>query len=87
MDITVHFEHLKQVAASLFEKASAGKRGYFTPSEDEKVRQLLISYWQSRNALIELVVTLHRTSELTDTTGTLSRPQSQRERAAAFIVA
>ena len=83
IDITVHFEHLKQVAASLFEKSSASKRGYFTPSEDERVRQLLVSYWQSRNALIELVVTLHRTSELTDTTETFSSQQ----RAADFLVA
>ncbi|MCH2201585.1 MAG: hypothetical protein MK102_06430 [Fuerstiella sp.] len=83
IDITVHFEHLKRAAASLFEKGSAGQRGYFTPSEDENVRQLLVSYWQSRNALIELVVTMHRTSELTETTKTISSEQ----RAAGFLVA
>ncbi|MCH2211172.1 MAG: hypothetical protein MK110_07705 [Fuerstiella sp.] len=88
IDITEHFEHLKHHAALLFEKGSAGKRGYFTPSEDQNVRQLLVSYWHSRNALIELVVTMHRTSEhqtseLTETNETLSRQQ----RAAAFLVA
>jgi len=61
-EIADHFEHLKQVATPLFQSASASKRGYFTPSEDEQVRQLLVSYWQPRNALIELVVTLNRSS-------------------------
>ena len=33
----------------------ASQRGYFTPTEDEQVRHLLVSYWQSRNALAEVV--------------------------------
>jgi hypothetical protein len=85
--IADHFEQLKQVATTLLAAGAASERGYFTPSEDERVRHLLISYWQSRNALIELVVTLHRTSSSTDETEHESRPLSDRERAAAFVVA
>ena len=36
--------------------ALSSDRGYFTPSEDEEVRHLLVSYWQSRNALLEVVL-------------------------------
>ncbi len=83
--IAEHFEQLKQVARPLFEADAASERGYFTPTEDERVRQLLISYWQSRNALIETVVTLHQASSRggKPSEGTLSDD----DRAAAFLVA
>src|SRR5260370_34405103 len=42
-------------AGQLMAGFDARRRGYFTPSEDEETRHLLVSYWQSRNALIELV--------------------------------
>lgn len=83
--IADHFERLKSVVSELLQTASASERGFFTPSEDERVRQLLVSYWQSRNALIELVITLHHTSS--------NRQKSEKdqlsngERAAAFLVA
>ena len=83
--IADHFERLKGVASELLQTASASERGFFTPSEDERVRQLLVSYWQSRNALIELVITLHHSSS--------NRQKSEKaqlsndERAAAFLVA
>ena len=83
--IADHFEHLKQAATTLFETSSATERGYFTPSEDERVRQLLISYWQSRNALIELVVTLHQASPQRGTSQ--NERLSVDDRAAAFLVA
>ena len=83
--ISDHFERLKHVATEWLEAGSATERGYFTPSEDERVRQLLVSYWQSRNALIELVVALHQESSRGD------RPDENRltedDRAAAFLVA
>lgn len=50
-----HFRQLKQRAESLLSSLGASARGYFTPSEDEQVRQLLASYWHSRNALLELI--------------------------------
>ena len=83
--IADHFEDLKQVATSLFETSTASERGYFTPSEDERVRQLLVSYWQSRNALIELVVMLHQVSSPRS-----KAPEDQMsndDRAVAFLVA
>jgi hypothetical protein len=38
--------------------ASKMHRSYFTPSEDESIRQVLITYWQLRSALFELVYEL-----------------------------
>jgi len=83
--ISDHFDRLKTVAAELLETAAATERGYFTPSEDERVRQLLVSYWQSRNALIELVVALHHSSSKRDASD--AEQHSNDERAAAFLVA
>lgn len=83
--IAEHFEQLKQVATTLFEVDAVSERGYFTPSEDERVRQLLISYWQSRNALIETVVMLHQASSQRGKS--LEDKLSDDDRAAAFLVA
>jgi hypothetical protein len=54
--LATYFEELKQTARGLRDQFAARQRGYFTPSEDEAVRRLLISYWQARNALFDLVV-------------------------------
>jgi len=83
--IADHFEQLKRVATELLEAGTATERGYFTPSEDERVRQLLVSYWQSRNALIELVVILHQESSPRDRSN--ANCLSDDDRAAAFLVA
>lgn len=53
--VAAHFERLQQRARTLIGEYEASERGYFTPTEDEGTRHLLVSYWQSRNALIELV--------------------------------
>ncbi len=66
--VAEHFVDLKQTAFGMFESYVASNRGYFTPTEDEEVRHLLISYWQSRNALIELVVSFRDDEHLTDET-------------------
>ncbi|MGZ0172716.1 MAG: YiiX/YebB-like N1pC/P60 family cysteine hydrolase [Planctomycetales bacterium] len=83
--IADHFEQLKQVATPLFEADAASERGYFTPTEDKRVRQLLISYWQSRNALIETVVMLHQASSQRGKS--LEDKLSDDDRAVAFLVA
>lgn len=83
--IAAHFERLKRVGEELLETGSATERGYFTPSEDERLRQLLVSYWQSRNALIELVVALHQESSNRDRSN--EKRLSDDDRAAAFLVA
>jgi len=58
-NMSSHFEELKSVSLTLNEQGAASTRGYFTPSEEEEIRHLLVSYWQSRNALYELVISLH----------------------------
>lgn len=84
--VAAHFERLKLAALALLDARASSDRGYFTPSEDEEVRHLLVSYWQSRNALIELVVALHERAARHDDREALSESQ-QRDRAAAFLVA
>lgn len=54
-----HFADLKLRVAHLKQVFCAIERGYFTPSEDDQVRQLLVSYSSSRNALIELVLAVY----------------------------
>ncbi len=54
-----HFQSLQSSAQQLLNEFTASERGYFTPSEDEETRHLLVSYWQARNALVELVRSIH----------------------------
>ena len=56
LHVAQHFERLKQRANRLLDEYNASSRGFFTPTEDEQVRQLLVSYWHSRNALFEVVL-------------------------------
>jgi len=58
-NVARHFAELKDTADGMLETFGARERGYFTPSEDDEVRHLLISYWQPRCALLELVMSLH----------------------------
>lgn len=58
--LSAHFRRLKGRASELIDAFDASRRGYFTPSEDEQTRHLLVSYWQSRNALFELVNSFHK---------------------------
>lgn len=75
-NVARHFSELKQDALRLLSTFEASKRGYFTPTEDEETRHILVSYWQSRNALIELVRSFHADASL-----------SPELRPAAFLVA
>jgi len=59
-----YFAELKAAALALKEAISVDERGYFSPEEDTRTRQLLISYWQSRCALLELVDGLRHDDEL-----------------------
>jgi len=85
--IASHFERLKQAATLLLDAGPASERGYFTPSEDEELRHLQVSYWQSRNALIELVVTLHRSAAAHEESESDVRHLPAHDRAAVFVVA
>ena len=53
--LAVYIEELKDSASGLAESIDAVQRGYFTPEEDQAARAVLVSYWQSRNALLELI--------------------------------
>ena len=64
--MAAHFDELKEVSLKLNKQATASTRGYFTPSEDEDIRHLLVSYWKSRNALYDLVISLHDDNETTN---------------------
>jgi Permuted papain-like amidase enzyme, YaeF/YiiX, C92 family len=75
VQVSRHFEELKAATRAMLESYDASRRGYFTPTEDEQTRHLLVSYWQSRNALIETVYGLREAA---------SFPQEMRS--AAFLV-
>ncbi len=60
INVAQHFSRLKDRATRLTDQIQAEDRGFFTPTEDEQTRHLLISYWQSRNALFELVSSFHQ---------------------------
>jgi hypothetical protein len=71
-----YFEELKQTATELAKRVPPQSRGYFTPQEEEETTALLISYWQARNALYDLITSFRRDEELTE-----------EDRPAAFLVA
>ncbi|MBT4864236.1 MAG: hypothetical protein HON53_03830 [Planctomycetaceae bacterium] len=66
VDVAEHFGRLKERAHQLAEVAASSNRGFFTPTEDEQTRHLQVSYWQSRNALIEVVLSFHQDETLPD---------------------
>ena len=59
-----YFGELKQTVGRMIEQSQVGRRGHFTPSEEEAVRQLQASYWQSRAALFEVVLSFRDDTEL-----------------------
>ncbi len=64
--VAIYFGELRARAAEMAERGTAWQRGYFTPAEDEQIRWLLNSYWQSRNALFDVVTSLKRELEQVD---------------------
>ena len=46
---------LKQQATRVAEQITPERRGYFTAHEDDQVHALLVSYWQTRQALLDLI--------------------------------
>lgn len=53
--VSSQIEDLKEAAEEMATYASSLSREYLTPTEDEAARRILISYWQLRNALLEMV--------------------------------
>ncbi len=70
------FRELTQTVTALSKSFAVRQRGYFLPGEDEQLRQLLVSYWQARCALIEVVTSLH-----------LEAQQNEDRRESVFLVA
>jgi len=64
--IARQFSELKTRATDLKQRLAASERGFFTPQEDEEVRHLHVSWWQSRNALFELICDFHRLERFSD---------------------
>ena len=50
-----HMARLKEAAARFHESTTVRDRGFFSPSEDDQVVHLWISYHMARNALLELI--------------------------------
>lgn len=65
--VAPYFQELQIAAGLLSQSSTARTRGYFQPSEEEQLRHLLISYWQARCALLEVVQTLHQRIERAET--------------------
>ena len=55
LDLHQHMHGLRENAEQRFQQFATADRDYLTPSEDERVRQLLVSYWHARNALLGTV--------------------------------
>jgi hypothetical protein len=76
IDLAEYFRELKERAAQLQAQIGPSDRGYFTPDEESSTRSLLISYWQARNALFELITSFRDDDSL----DAASRPR-------AFLIA
>lgn len=50
-----YLEDLKRQSLAIFDADAVSALGYITPSVEMAVRQLQLSYWKTRNALLELV--------------------------------
>lgn len=61
VDLADHIGRLRSEAVTLQQAFETADRGYFTPSEDDQVIHLWVSYHKSRAALLELVDSTQRT--------------------------
>ncbi len=59
-----YFDELKSNASRLAQRTAGQERGYLTPNEEDEIRGVLISYWQVRNALLELITSYRLDQEL-----------------------
>ena len=58
LDLADHFDRLRQNADELIANFETGTRGYFSPSEDDAVTSLWVSYHNGRAALLETISSL-----------------------------
>lgn len=57
INLSAHIDRLKRRILKYKTNPEIQKRGYLKPAEDEKIQHFLISYWQSRAALLDLALT------------------------------
>lgn len=50
-----HFDRLKNRVDQMVATFGASQRGHLTPNQDDEVHNLLVSYWQARTALLDLI--------------------------------
>lgn len=55
IELAQHLERLKEAASQFHQATLARERGYFSPSEDDQVVHLWVSYHMARNALFEII--------------------------------
>ena len=55
IDLSAHFSRLRDEAQRLQAVFDVRERGFFTPSEDEQVLHLWVSYHKARGALLDLI--------------------------------
>ncbi len=55
VDLADHIERMRQTATTLQQTFGTGDRGFFTPSEDDQVGHLWVSYHMARAALLESI--------------------------------
>jgi hypothetical protein len=55
LDLAGHMNRLREDAVTFRDSFATGDRGYFSPTEDEQVTHLWVSYHQARNALLEVI--------------------------------
>lgn len=75
--LSAYLAELRERAERLVESISPISRGYFSPSEDDEIQALLVSYYQTRRALLDLI---HECLEA-------SKTQEQEEYDAIFLTA
>jgi hypothetical protein len=63
-----YLQDLKGHALALTATRLAESRGYITPTDEQTIRHLQLSYWKARNALFELVYDIWRDVEQLDRT-------------------
>ncbi len=66
-DLAEHMARLKEAATQFYRSTEVRERGYFSPTEDDQVVHLWVSYHMARNALFELITKYqHRATAGTD---------------------
>lgn len=61
-----HMSRLKDAAAEFHQSTAVRHRGYFSPSEDDQVVHLWVSYHMARNALFEVITQYKRETQAGD---------------------